>query len=66
MQTLSPVNRPATLGDLARVFDVPIDDLRRLAKRHGIAPACRIGNLPVYGPRQIRRIYAVLRTATTA
>lgn len=64
MDNLSPVNRPVTLGELAAVFDVTSGRLERLAERHRIKPACRIGRTRVYGPAQIRRIFAVLESAT--
>jgi len=63
---LSPVNRPVTLGELAVVFEVTAGRLERLAERHRIKPACRIGRTRVYGPVQIRRIYAVLETLSAA
>jgi hypothetical protein len=67
MYDLSPANRPLTLGELAIVFDVSPGRLQRLLNRHGIGHACRIGRIRVYGPAQIRRIFAVLQTeAATA
>ena len=59
MDELSPGNRPVTLGELAMVFNVSAGRLERLAERHRIKPACRIGRTRVYGPVQIRRIYTV-------
>jgi hypothetical protein len=57
---LTPVNRPMTLPELAVGFGVDVRKLRRLADPHGVGPACRIASVPVYGPKQIRALYALL------
>ena len=64
MEELSAVNRPVTLRELAIAFDATTFQLEGLVERHRIKPACRIGRTRVYGPRQIRRIYAILESAT--
>lgn len=58
MNDLSPINRPVTLGELSMAFDVPLGRLRKIAAIQAINPACRIGRTWVYGPDQIRRLYA--------
>jgi hypothetical protein len=65
VEQLSPVCRPLLSTEIADALEVPAADVERLALRHRIAPLCRIGRARYYGPRQIRRIYALLRGATT-
>lgn len=55
------MNRAVTLDDLARFFRVPAARLERVALRHGIAPAYRLGRVRAYGPEQARRFNAALR-----
>ena len=60
MSTWSAVNRPVTLGELAASFAVPLARLERIVRRHRIAPAFRLGRIRLYGPEQVRRIYAAV------
>ena len=68
MNDLSPVNRPVLLREIAAAFDIPLDRLRRLARRANVRPACYIGPLPVYGARQVRQLHrlVVIDAAATA
>jgi hypothetical protein len=63
VEELSPVFRPVTLRELADFFEMPVAQLDRLATRYRIAPACRIGGVRVYGPKQVKRLYAALHVA---
>lgn len=66
MVDYSPVNRPVTLGELSLVFGMTTTRMERLLERHQIPPACRIGRVRVYGPRQIQRVWSVLQGASAA
>jgi hypothetical protein len=51
------------MREIAHAFDVPTARLQRIADRCRIAPACRIGRYRVYGPKQVKRLYAALQVA---
>jgi hypothetical protein len=65
MTNLSPIDRPVTVREIAIAFDVTAPRLERVLVQHNIAPPCRIGRTRVYGPVEIRRIYAALSDART-
>jgi hypothetical protein len=60
----SIIDRPFMLHEIAMAFDEPISRVEGLVLRHGITPMMRAGRTRLYGPRQIREIYAVLHQAT--
>jgi hypothetical protein len=57
---LSILDRPYLLSEIAMVFDVPVNRLESLVRRHRVDPAVRIGRTRLYGPGQVRAIYSAL------
>jgi hypothetical protein len=63
MSTLSAVNRPHTLSELAMAFDTTTSRLEGILRRYHIGPAVRIGRVRLFGPNEARAIYSLLHAA---
>jgi hypothetical protein len=57
---LSPIDRPFLLREIAMAFDEPVNRLESVVRRNRIDPAMWAGRTRLYGPQQIRAIYAAL------
>jgi hypothetical protein len=66
MDDLSQTNRPVTQRELALAFGVDPKWLGRLLAQRGINAACRIGGVRVYGPKQIRQVFAAIESSVAA
>lgn len=57
---VSPIDRPFMLREIAMAFDEPVNRLESVIRRHHIGPVMLAGRTRLYGPREIRAIYAAL------
>jgi hypothetical protein len=57
---MSVLDRPYLASEIAATFDVSTSRLNAVIRRHRIEPAMLAGRTRLYGPQQIRAIYAAL------
>jgi hypothetical protein len=62
MGAWNPVNRPVTAAEIAMSFDATLSTIEGILRRHRVSPAVRIGRLRLYGPHEVRTIYAALQS----